>query len=344
MIRKLSVVVRLAALFLLAAPALGSASPFSTIFLAGDSLSDQGNLFTSIASIAGPANAVPASDHYFNGRFSNGPVYADFLAQRLGLPLSPSFTGGNNFAYGGARTTYSSAEQGPLNGPFPPGTFPWTLNLEVQAFNARGVQDPDALYIVFSGSNDIGDLIAKLPISGFDPTMIPTLLNGIEGAVQAFAAAGARTVVVPNIPNLALTPLVQANGPAAIGAATFFSNLYNQQLQALLTTLDANLDLRIIQFQLDDFLNDIVSHPAAFGLTNVNTACYSGFVVANPAGTECPNPDEFVFWDRVHPTTVVHSLIANAIFAAVPEPSTLPLLLAGVLALGVLFRKSSRRD
>src|SRR5215217_7794985 len=54
---------------------------FDHVVVFGDSLSDAGNA----------------------GRFTNGPVWVEYLAQKLGLPLNPARAGGTNFAVGGAR-------------------------------------------------------------------------------------------------------------------------------------------------------------------------------------------------------------------------------------------------
>jgi hypothetical protein len=70
---------RCVALMILALPVQGWAVPFSTVYLLGDRLSDQGNLFLATSAVAGPANALPSSDHYYNGRFSNGPIYIDLV-------------------------------------------------------------------------------------------------------------------------------------------------------------------------------------------------------------------------------------------------------------------------
>ena len=56
---------------------------FSALVVLGDSLSDNGNA----------------------GRFSNGPVWVEHLAEALGLELRPSRLGGTNHAVGGARAT-----------------------------------------------------------------------------------------------------------------------------------------------------------------------------------------------------------------------------------------------
>ena len=90
------------------------AAVFTDIVSFGDSLSDTGNLF---AVTSNPFNAallalffpeldppIPSAP-YYNGRFSNGPVWVERLAVRLALetPL-PSENGGGNYAVGGATT------------------------------------------------------------------------------------------------------------------------------------------------------------------------------------------------------------------------------------------------
>ena len=162
---------------------------------------------------------------------------------------------------GGARTTYNRVDQVPLGGPFPNGLFPWSLNAEVQAFNARGVNDPNALYIVFSGANDIADILSP----GMNPAVvIPTAVAGIVSAVQAFANAGAKTVVVPNIPDLGLTPAFSSLGPPPGNPASILSNQFNQALQMALSALDAASPLSIIQFQTDDLFLDVVTNPLKY--------------------------------------------------------------------------------
>jgi outer membrane lipase/esterase len=315
------------ALIYLVLPASAPAFPFSNLYVIGDSLSDQGNLFAATSTVVGPANALPASDHYFNGRFSNGPVYVEVLAAAFGLPLGPSIVGGDNFAYGGARTAYNTVES-TVGGPLPPGLFPWSLNAEVQAFRDRGISDPEALFIVFSGSNDVADI---LNFDLDDPaSVIDGAVDGVLGAVDAFIDAGAQTIVVPNIPDLGLTPLFLGFGPAVSAAATQLSIEFNTLLE---TSLDAISGVEIVEIDTFDFFRNLVANPGAFGLSDVDTPCYSGFVEPDPDGIECPNPDEFIFWDRVHPSRRVHALFADEVMSAIPEPGTLPLLFLGLVLL-----------
>src|SRR3954464_8627037 len=79
------------------------AEPFSNLVVFGDSLSDIGNIAQApLINTPGP--------YYWNGRFSNGPVYAESLTTGLGLPALKRSTssGGNDYAYGGAKTTGTS--------------------------------------------------------------------------------------------------------------------------------------------------------------------------------------------------------------------------------------------
>ena len=284
------------------------------MYVLGDSLSDQGNLFAATSVIGPPLGlpAIPADDHYFKGRFSNGEIYAGVLARKLGFTLAPSLEGGNNFAFGGARTNYNRVEM-PM-GPYRVGAYPWSLNLQREAFinrvAAKGA-DPTGLYVVFSGSNDVGDILALR----LDPaTTIANTVEGIRNVILAFKAAGARTVLVPNISNLGLVPSVTRFGPQVAAFATSLSKQFNAALDDM---LDSVTGVNIIRFDTFAFLTDVVANPAKYGFSNVTQPCYLGFVSPDPTATECTNPDAYLFWDMEHPTRRLHSILAHQLFRSV---------------------------
>jgi phospholipase/lecithinase/hemolysin len=218
------------------------------------------------------------------------------------------------------------------------------LNAETAAFASRGVNDPNGLYIVFSGANDIGDILS----SNLNPaTVFATLLNGIQNAIQAFKAAGAQTIVVPNVPDLGLTPEALNSGTSL--AATTLAATYNALLDAQLAAVTG---VNLIKFDTFGWLDQVVADPAAFGLSNVSSACYSGFLFFDPTATECANPEDYLFWDRAHPSAVGQALLADRLFDAispeaqpVPEPSSLSLVLLGAFVfLGMRRMRSSRKE
>jgi phospholipase/lecithinase/hemolysin len=108
------------------------------------------------------------------------------------------------------------------------------------------------------------------------------------------------------------------------GLATLLTTQYNQALNQMLGGWEGTVNI----IPLDTFtllttvVSEVVSNPPAFGFTNATDACYSGFVVPSPSddGTECQNPDEYVFWDKEHPTTALHAVLAEAVLATlVPD-------------------------
>ena len=82
--------------------ASAQAGPYSDLIIFGDSLSDTGNVFI----VTGGALPSQSAGPYAGGRFSNGPLWVETLANGLGLPTvaSPILVGGNYDAFAGAKT------------------------------------------------------------------------------------------------------------------------------------------------------------------------------------------------------------------------------------------------
>ena len=81
--------------------------------------------------------------------------------------------------------------------------------------------------------------------------------------------------------------------------------------------LDGITGINIVRFDTFAFLTDIVANPAKYGFVNVTQPCYSGFVAPDPTATVCANPDAYLFWDIEHPTTRMHTLLADQLFGSV---------------------------
>lgn len=109
-------------------------------------------------------------------------------------------------------------------------------------------------------------------------------------------------------PNVALTPAIRSLPPAAQGLATFLTQSFNANLTGLLAQLSAGMP-GVTFTRLDAYqtLNAIVADPAAFGLASVTTAC----LTPNEAPFHCKHPDQFLFWDGIHPTKAGHAILAG---------------------------------
>ena len=257
-----------------------NSQPFSRIFVFGDSLSDTGNLFQ----LSGGYPPTP----YFQGRFSNGRLWVERLADALGMSIAP----GDNYAVGGATTGYFNSNDG-LSGR----SYPGLLD-EISSFKATrsAAEAEGALFVVWAGANDF---FVALTI-GQDPAEL--IGNGVGNTVQAIQQlwlAGARYIMVANVPDLGLTPY--ALGMNVGGPVTQLTATYNQVLSSALDSLAA---AGIPTIRVDAFatLRAMVTKRAEFGFTNVTDPLLG-------SGSTAPR---YLFWDTVHPTTEGHAVFAEA--------------------------------
>ena len=315
---------------------LHAQGPFSSLTFFGDSYVDTGNLRVLTS------GAQPPSPPYATGRFSNGPVWVDYLATQLGRPTdaAPVFAtqaASGNYAIAGARTT----------GGTPPGT-----DLQIGRYLTRpgttpgSLTDPTGLYALFGGGNDLRDA-GGIADPAARRASAAAAAQRLVGQAGQLSGAGARSVLVFSFPSLAVTPEAQriAGRPAisdelaGIFNGTLAAGLASLQVAQPLTTF---LNLRIDNL-FTNILADARSGGGQYGLTNLSTACLPPFA---PLGA--PSCDVSMFADDLHPTTRTHALIADAAYryvvtgqnvAVVPEPTTVVLLGGGLVLLGTVARR-----
>lgn len=270
---------------------------YSNVYFFGDSLTDRGNVWLLTGT------QIPPTADYFEGRFSNGPMWCEGFAESLGADAEPSMAGGDNYAYGGARTSYH------------PSGLPIGVVDQIQMYLSGpgvGGADPHALYIVWAGPNDVQDGIAMMDTPKAARDLVVAGAENVADYVQQLAAAGAVHILVPNSPNLGLTPRWSERDPDAPGTvdfATSLSQLFNDTLDA---ELDA-LEFPVRRFNAYVLFELAVRFPGLLGFSNSTDRCYTGDDITWTGGGEvCSNPDEYVWWDGVHPTAAMHRIIARA--------------------------------
>ncbi|MDP5016645.1 SGNH/GDSL hydrolase family protein [Anabaena sp. UHCC 0187] len=288
-------------------PVKASAANFTQIYAFGDSLVDNGNVLA-----AATAADVPFPPYYYQGRFSNGPVWTEYLAQDMGVQL-------NNLAFGGATTGTNNT----ISPAFP------GLTQEIQGFVATNPSvDNQALYIISAGANDY------LNVTDFSQA-INNAVSNLANAIISLSAVGAKNFLIANLPNLGGIPA--NNQTSIVNDLNFLTGIHNSALSQTvngLSQLQPNLNIKV--FDVNSLVSQIIASPGKFGFTNVTDACLN--IVAQ---TICSNPNEYLFWDDLHPTSYAHSIVARSAQATIPEPST-TLSLLGIAALsatGVIKRK-----
>lgn len=302
---------------------------YSNLFVFGDSLSDAGN---NAALLLGPPLSLPATgpaqitgnDFVATlpsaaGTYSNGPVWAQLLAPKLGagVAANPSLLGGTNFASGGAETSV----QTPVPGL--PGVTTFSLQSQLNTYLglSGGMASGSALYVLEDGANNARRLLGSG--QALDPAAVAqeasNYASDVGHMVDQLQAAGAQHIIVWNTPNLGLTPEAMSFGAGAAMLATSVAFQFNADLA---TRLAGESGVQI--YDVYAAFTTLAAAPAAFGLSNVTTAC------GNNASVCGLTP---LFWDGIHPTTAGHQLLANGMLALampVPEPSTAVMLLIGL--------------
>lgn len=295
-----------ALLCLVAGPAL--AGPFERMHVFGDSLSDTGNVFIATGGLAVPAAASPPDPPFYNGRFSDGPVWSDRFAEALGLQLTPllspslnPFADNINFAFGSAQTGAENqvptaeffaevpgllGQVANYTGNLPPGTpgLP------------PGTVDPDALHVLWAGANDYILPFYEAIVFGsvFDIYLEPDpalSIGNIAASIGMLVAAGVTDILVPNLPNLGIVPLAArlpdllddvltaAEIDELLGAAatpaealTGYTLAHNAALDVALAQLGAaNPGVNLMPFDVHALFEEVFAAPADFGLTNLNS-------------------------------------------------------------------------
>ena len=317
---------------------------FSSLVVFGTSVSDPGNAFTLLAHpVAGlnlegnvsqnkppydtlDESLVPSAPYARGGHhFSNGATWIEQFAQgrgyaaNVGAAFQSKSPKARNYSVGGARAS----------------NYPARVNLpqQVQAYLNDVGQMPsaDALYVIEFGNNDIRDAVVEFftvyqstydqaQASAAAGAVISNALNGIAGNIQTLYALGARKFLVMNAARIDMVPAVTALGPVVAGVAANLTNGFNQGLALnVVAPLSGLPGIQIAQMDVASQMATIIETPGDFGLTNATSPC----VTPNTAPFTCQHPDDYFFWDGIHPTKAIHAILAQRaadVLASYPNP------------------------
>jgi len=274
---------------------------YTAVYAFGDSLSDAGNIaYVSL-------DQIPVSSIYSDGRFSNGNVWVQDLAQNLGLPaLKASLEGGTDYAYGGAQTGATAVHA----------ANPSDLSSQLGQFVMNVPNpSPNALYTVWAGSNDVLTIADSTLTPEQQQAAVNQAVTNETNFVNSLIAHGAKNILVMGVPDLSKTPQEIARPSSAASSATL-AHQYNTQLGAAMQQIVASGAASVDVIDTYSLLNTVTANPAAYGFTNVTQPVWNGNLTDANSGTLAAAgaaQNGYLYFDNLHPTAATHSLLASAV-------------------------------
>jgi hypothetical protein len=314
------------------------------IFIFGDSTSDVGT------NTVIPNNLVKANMPYYGvdfpgavatGRFGNGFITVDYLAQRMGFKQSPppflniiqlrtayrrnEFTGAN-FASAGSgllNTTYEEAgvvtmsEQVHQFSMVRRNLISWMGQSLTNSFISKSI------FLVSMGSNDIGDYFATSNTTS-EEDFIRSLMVAYENNIRILYNLGARKFGIISVLPIGCCP-GQRSFNATGGCIDFMNDLsldFYFGLENLMKNISS--ELKGFKYSLGNTYSmtmNVIRFPALYNITDANTACCgAGWMNAalpcTPTANLCEDRSTYAYFDGFHPTEHGSSLVARSLYTS----------------------------
>lgn len=268
------------------------------IVVFGDSLSDTGNFYDLTN------HQVPHSPPYYQGRFTNGPVWIEHLMESYFPQTAMAHI--RNYAYGGGGTGPNALV---------------ALDYEIERYLSthENKADEHSLFIVWIGANDY----LGLPKDADKAVM--EVNAEIASELQRLVDAGAKYFMVLNLPDLGKIPMAKDYDQQE--AMSYLSQRHNEILLKTVTQFQTTYpEVQWLYFDVGHMLDEVFESPERFGFKNINETCYLNGeeiferhyspqpVLWIAAHAKLAHPTDlcegYLFFDPVHPTVLAHKIIA----------------------------------
>lgn len=310
-------------LFLLLMTVNVHAGNINRLIFFGDSLSDDGNLYKITLHL------IPKSPPYYKGRFTNGETWAEYVGKH--------YRHYKIYALGGA----TAVSLKPLDSSIP------TLNLELEVYRYLGESlfknRSNSLFTIWIGGNDY----LFNPNADVD-SATTKVIDQISWAIKTLRKNGGKNFLILNLPDLSLIPRIR--GSQSENQLHALTILHNQKLDAMIQDLQNSYsDIHITFFNIHNNISDFLTNPEKYNtkynthVTQLTEACWKGEVWLRPDKSQpraitgmtslspslmetfavnesymkgnipCANPDDYFFWDGVHPSAIAHNILGQMI-------------------------------
>ncbi|XP_020225249.1 LOW QUALITY PROTEIN: GDSL esterase/lipase 1-like [Cajanus cajan] len=305
----------------------------AALFIFGDSLFDNGNNNYINTTTSYQANYPPYGQTFFkypSGRFSDGRMIPDFVAEFAKLPLLPPYLHpiheymyGVNFASGGAGALRETSQG-------------MVIDLKTQVSYLRNVNKlfsqrlgqakaeemlSKSVHLFSIGSNDYGTLLdpnstVLLPVNHQE--FVDIVIGNLTDVIKEIYNLGGRKFGFFNVGPIGCSPAIRnwvnngSTGPC-FEEFSAIARLHNIALTKMLHELEKHL--KGFKYSVTDFysaVSQVLNNPTEYGFKEASVACCGGGAYrgddscgGNKGIKEyelCDNVDQHLFFDSHHPT------------------------------------------
>lgn len=249
-------------------------SAYDNIIAFADSYTDNGNDFAN--------SGFPPSPPYFEGRFTNGPTWLEYVAKKISLPVT-------NVGHGGA-TTNNADVYSEFNGWTVPGLLQQIENIHVEGSS-------DSLFVIEIGYNDLNAIINpdQYKVVNKNLTYQKIAENTAKSVNAIIKKYKAKHFLVFNVAPFDRMPVAnESQKPAA-------KKLINDYNAYVTSELKKIKDADIKCYDLHGWFEKAIDN---YGQLGYKDTSYCAVGIGNT--TACSNPGDHFFWDYYHPEAKVH--------------------------------------
>ncbi|XP_030466631.2 GDSL esterase/lipase 5-like [Syzygium oleosum] len=320
----------------------------AALFIFGDSINDAGtnNYINTTAFFR--ANFPPYGETFFRyptGRFSDGRLIVDFIAEYANLPLIPpylqikddEFIRGANFASAGAGALVDTFEGFVMDLKMQLKQLEQLerkLKKEMGSKKAKGIIK-EGVYLISIGSNDYGVALLYNPALFQSLSMeeyVGMVIGNITTVLQGIYKVGGRKFAMIGIGKIGCVPglrLLTRNG-ACSDEANKLAKLHNVALAAILAKLETQL--QGFEYSYFDYYtsgSERIQYPSKYGFKEAKTACcglgpYRGnSTCGGQRGVKeyslCRHPEKYMFFDAYHASERANRQFAHLMWNGSPS-------------------------
>ncbi len=288
-----------------------SSSNINTLVVFGDSLSDTdatSNLFEWF---------VPNRNYWFAGHFTNGYTWPEYAAQKLNIITYNEAWGAagiNRLPFTAAKLLFDIPDTfnaTGFTGAYLPGLVDQVDNYYAKVSQVAPRNSDQTLYALLIGGNDF---------ISYNETPAG-VIQGVQTAVtKLITDSKAKNIVILNLPDIAVVPSLQeTKQQIQVGQ---YQVAYNALLPAAVESLNywyahsqGYSGIHITVFDTNSIFNDILNNPQKYGMNNTMSPCVNSnyYILSTKMATGCLKQfgRDYVFWDKLHPTTRIHEILGN---------------------------------